>query len=73
MGFVYKKTKHLPGKGDLKKQQEFVEQYNELKNNLAKEDTIYFMDGVHPLHNSMTCKGWKKGKRKSHQSQYRQR
>lgn len=66
LDFVYKKTKHLPGKGDLKKQKQFVKEYYKLKANKAKEDEIYFMDGVHPLHNSMTCNGWiKKGKEKA--------
>ena len=64
--FVYKKTKHLPGKGDLKKQKEFAKQYRKLKANKAKEDKIYFMDGVHPLHNSILCNGWiKKGTEKA--------
>jgi len=66
MGFVYKKTKHLPGKGDLKNQQAFVNTYQTLKSNLGKYDEIYFMDGVHPLHNSINCNGWiKKGTEKA--------
>lgn len=66
LDFVYKKTKHLPGKGDLKKQRQFVKEYHKLKKNKAKEDEIYFIDGVHPLHNSMTCNGWiKKGQEKA--------
>ena len=31
LGFVYKKTKHLPGKGDLEKQYDFVNDYQALK------------------------------------------
>ncbi len=66
MNFVYKKTKHLPGKGDLKKQKDFVKKYRKLKGSIAPEDSIYFMDGVHPLHNSMLCNGWiKKGTEKA--------
>lgn len=66
LNFVYKKTKHLPGKGDLKKQELFVKEYLKLKANKGKADEIYFMDGVHPLHNSMTCNGWiKKGTEKA--------
>lgn len=66
LDFVYKKTKHLPGKGDLKKQKSFVRAYRKLKANKGIEDEIYFMDGVHPLHNSMTCNGWiKKGQEKA--------
>jgi transposase len=63
MGFSYKKPKHIPGKANQKAQEEFIEKYNELKANKSEEDRIYFMDGVHPLHNSQPAFGWlKKGK-----------
>ncbi len=66
LNYVYKKTKHLPGKGDLEKQKAFAKQYRQLKASKAKEDKIYFMDGVHPLHNSMLSNGWiKKGTEKA--------
>lgn len=66
LNYVYKKTKHLPGKGDLEKQKAFENQYRKLKANKAMVDKIYFMDGVHPLHNSMLCNGWiKKGTEKA--------
>ena len=66
LNFVYKKTKHLPGKGDLEKQKAFENQYYKLKANKGKHDEIYFMDGVHPLHNSILCNGWiKKGMEKA--------
>lgn len=66
LNFVYKKTKHLPGKGDLEKQKAFEKQYRKLKKSKSKDDKIYFMDGVHPLHNSMLCNGWiKKGTEKA--------
>lgn len=69
LNFVYKKTKHLPGKGDLQKQKDFVKEYAKLKADKKNEDEIYFMDGVHPLHNSMTCNGWiKKGTEKAIQA-----
>lgn len=66
LNYVYKKTKHLPGKGDLEKQKAFEREYRRLKARKGKEDKIYFMDGVHPLHNSMLCNGWiKKGTEKA--------
>ncbi|MGY0406793.1 MAG: hypothetical protein ACWIPJ_00335 [Polaribacter sp.] len=37
-----------PCKANVEKQEEFVEQYKELKENLTDQDQIYFMDGVHP-------------------------
>ena len=44
LNFVYKKTKHLPGKGDLEKQKAFEKQYRSLKASKSKNDKIYFMD-----------------------------
>lgn len=65
MGFVYKKPVLSPCKANVEKQEEFVAKYRELKNNLAKEDQIYFVDGVHPQHNATAGYGWiKKGKTK---------
>jgi len=65
LGFVYKKPVLTPCKADTVKQEEFIVQYNELKNNLADKDQIYFMDGVHPQHNSIASYGWiKRGKTK---------
>lgn len=65
MGFVYKKPVLTPCKANVEKQEEFVAEYRELKDNLPKEDQIYFVDGVHPQHNTIAGYGWiKKGKTK---------
>lgn len=65
MGFVYKKPVLTPCKANVEKQNEFVAEYCELKDNLPKEDKIYFVDGVHPQHNTIAGYGWiKKGKTK---------
>lgn len=62
LNFTYKKPKHIPGKADSKAQQEFLDRYENLKNTMSAEDKIYFVDGVHPLHNSQPAYGWiKKG------------
>lgn len=62
LGFTYKKPKHIPGKADIEAQKEFIKKYRKIKKNKASEDKIYFMDGVHPLHNSQPAYGWiKKG------------
>jgi transposase len=51
--------------GNVEKQEESVAQYRELKENLTAEDQIYFMDGVHPQHNTIAGYGWiKKGQTK---------
>lgn len=65
MGFCYKKPGHIPGKADKESQEAFVKKYRQLKAEKAKEDNIYFMDGVHPLHNSQPAYGWiKKGEKR---------
>lgn len=62
LDFRYKKPKHRPGKADFVAQEEFIEEYNDIKNNKAENDRMYFADGVHPLHNSQPAYGWiKKG------------
>ena len=58
LGFVYRKPKLIPGKINEQKQKEFIEKYNELKQNLSDEDKIYFIDGVHPTHNVKPAFGW---------------
>jgi len=62
LGYVYKKPKLVPGKADTKAQEEFIASYRELKEAKGSKDPIYFMDGVHPQHNSVAACGWiKKG------------
>lgn len=65
LGFCYKKPCHIPGKADAESQEAFVRKYQQLKAEKAREDSIYFMDGVHPLHNSQPAYGWiRKGEKK---------
>jgi len=60
--FTYKKPKHIPGKADIEAQQAFIKSYRKIQRKKAPEDKIYFMDGVHPMHNSQPAYGWiKKG------------
>ncbi len=64
LGYAYKKPKIVSGKADVKAQEEFIEHYKELKATKGVNDPIYFMDGVHPQHNSVAAYGWiKKCKR----------
>jgi transposase len=58
LGFTHKKPKIVPGKADSVKQKEFLIQYRKLKKSLGDKDKIYFMDGVHPQHNSKAAYGW---------------
>lgn len=63
LGFTYKKPKHIPGKADIEAQKAFLKKYRSIQKKKAPEDKIYFMDGVHPMHNSQPAYGWiKKGK-----------
>lgn len=58
IGFVYKKTKIVPGKADAEKQKEFLSNLEELKSRMKPEDKLYYLDGVHPQHNSQSAHGW---------------
>lgn len=64
-GFSYKKPALVPGKANEEQQREWLTQYEKLKQNLPADETICFMDGVHPTHNVQPAYGWiKKGVRK---------
>ena len=66
LGFTYKKAKKLPGKANAERQKAFAEEYQQLKANKKPQDQIYFMDGCHPLHNSVAAHCWiKKGTEKA--------
>lgn len=57
-GFVYKKTKVIPGKVDREKQEVFKKEYQELKQSKNPQDKIYFVDAAHPQHNNQPFYGW---------------
>ncbi len=57
-GFSYKKPKGLPYKADTKEQAKFINEYEHLKNNLAEDECIYFMDAVHPTQATKITSGW---------------
>lgn len=67
MSYIYKKPKATPGKlPDKKAQEAFIRRYKRIKQSKGKNDPMYFMDGVHPRHNSVTAYGWiKRGVTKS--------
>lgn len=58
LGFVFKKPKIVPGKADYKAQKECLEKLETLFEKLDKESAVFYMDGVHPTHNSGECYGW---------------
>lgn len=64
-GFSYKKPASVPGKANEQEQRIWIEEYNKLKASLLSDETICFMDGVHPTHNMQVAYGWiKKAERK---------
>ena len=64
-GFSYKKPAVVPGKANEQQQREWLSEYEKLKQNLPADETICFMDGVHPTHNVQPAYGWiQKGVRK---------
>jgi transposase len=64
-GFSYKKPAVVPGKANKAQQQAWLGEYEKLRQGLAEDETICFIDGVHPTHNVQPAYGWiKKGVRK---------
>ncbi|MDB2614009.1 IS630 family transposase [Chlamydiales bacterium] len=57
-GFSYKKPAVVPGKANKKAQEEWIQEYNETKENLPENEAICFVDGVHPTHNTKPSYGW---------------
>ena len=65
LGFVYKKTKLIPSKADLDKQEHFIEEFRKIEQNLLSDELILFGDGVHPHHNTESTYAWiEKGQEK---------
>jgi len=56
--FRYKKPHGVPAKADKKKQEEFIEYYNKLKEETKGKEPIYFADSVHPQHQTHLAYGW---------------
>lgn len=58
LGFSYKEKVALPSKLDVEKQLDFVKKYEQIEQNLTAQCSIFFMDAVHPQHNTHTLKAW---------------
>lgn len=56
--FVYKQVVAIPGKLNERAQEEFLQSYQNLKENKPKDEVILFGDGVHPTHNAHKTKAW---------------
>lgn len=56
--FSYKKPALVPGKADKQRQQQWLAEYEKLRQGLPVDETIGFIDGVHPTHNVQPAFGW---------------
>jgi transposase len=64
-GFSYKKPALVPGKANKKAQEAWLAEYEKLRQKLPADESICFIDGVHPTHNVQPAYGWiQKGVRK---------
>lgn len=71
--FRYKKPQAVPAKADKEQQEEFMKKYKKLKKKAGTNEPIYFVDSVHPEHQTRLAYGWiKKGERKNIASTGRQ-
>lgn len=58
LGFRFKKTKLMPGKADGEQQTAFLAQLSEIKQGMKPADDLYYMDAMHPQHNTQAGYGW---------------
>lgn len=64
--FTYKKPKGYPYKADKQQQLNFIKKYKRLKKRLGSDETVLFMDSVHPTQATKLSYGWiRTGKTKS--------
>jgi transposase len=57
-GFSYKKPHAVPAKADQEQQGKFIKYYQKLKAKSGKKEPIYFVDSVHPQHQTQLAYGW---------------
>jgi transposase len=58
IGMTFKKAHKLPGGVNVEKQKEFVENFHGLMAKLTEKESVMFMDGVHPEHNTSSEGMW---------------
>lgn len=63
--FVYKKAKSIPGKANAELQKAYLDMLADVLKAKGEYDAHYYLDGVHPQHNTQLVYGWiKKGQDK---------
>ena len=64
-GYSYKKPKLVPGNPDREAQEDFVYFYERFMESKTEGVEVFFIDAVHPEHNTMAAYGWiKKGEKR---------
>lgn len=58
LGFVYKKPKLVPSTPNKEAQEEFLKFYHDFMEQKATNEKVFFVDAVHPQHNTMSAYGW---------------
>ena len=58
LGFEYKKPVPLAARADEEKQQKFIDWYEALMKSLRPDETVLFVDAVHPEHQTRPAYGW---------------
>jgi hypothetical protein len=58
LGYTYKKPKLVPAKPDEAEQDFFLSCYLEFMKNKPEDVKVFFVDAVHPTHNTMAQYGW---------------
>lgn len=62
LGYVYKKTKIVPGKANKEAQEKFIAEFEQLMKQKPAKTKVFFNDGVHPRFTTRSDYGWiKKG------------
>jgi hypothetical protein len=58
LGFVYKKPKVVPAKGETKEQIKFANKVEEILEDFDDFDKMYSVDGAHPQYSTEVTYGW---------------
>ena len=58
LGLEYQKPKIIPRNLDIKKQQAFIDEYEELLNSLTEAESVLFVDAVHPTYATRPTGCW---------------
>ena len=66
LSFVYKKTSEVPSNFDEAEQNAFLEQLVPFLSEIGEDEAVYFVDAVHPQHNTRSTYAWvKRGEKKA--------